>query len=352
MIRQIQIVSLLVIIFSASSAQSKTVDITVGEISNFLTSDPYGELSQYLWSDYLSSLRDKGVLFADGGILFYKSFSGGKHHCGSTKHSWYVNARAYIGNSSDLWLMYDALNEPVRVGINIDGSLRFDGNATFRPSTSILGKCVRYDKVKVNLDMPNLPLSASIYAVININPSIIPRGVSQSGRTEVVIEPTGILRVSIDSYGDPDIDADIDAHGGVGAIVGAIFGAPIAGFLTEIGLAEVGGDYVADEVEDRIIDYLEDIHSAPVQYNFSSKLGGRQVFLVPDLSSLSGVQVSSIISSEGFFMLMPDIYAAYQNNDAEDLMAHLMVYGRSNETDQLRKANGYSAAMYVAVMGY
>ncbi|MBF1802399.1 hypothetical protein [Alloalcanivorax profundimaris] len=347
-----RIIFLLVLFLWAGNVHSRTVNITVGEMSNFLMSKPYGDISQYLWSDYLVSLRDRGVLFADGGVLFYKSFSGGKHHCGSTKHSWYVNARAFIGNGSDFWLMYEALDEPVRVGLNVDGSLRFDGSATFRPSTSILGKCVRYDKVKVNLDMPDLPLNASVYAVININPSIVPKGVSQSGRTEIVIEPSGVLRVNIDSYGDPDIDADIDAHGGVGAVVGAIFGAPIAGFLTEIGLAEVGGDYVADEVEDRIIDYLEDIKNGPMQYDFSSRLGGRQVFLVPELSALSGVQVSSIISSEGFFMLMPNIYSAYRNEDAEALLAHLMVYGRKNETAELRKANGYSAAMYTAVMGY
>ncbi len=345
-------ISFLVFLFVPVMGSAKTVDVTVGEINEFLNSEPYGSLSQYLWSDYFSSLRERGVVFADGGLLFYKNFSGGKHHCGSTKHSWYVNTRAFIGNTSDFWLMYNALDEPVRIGVNIDGSIRFNGNATFRPSFSFLGKCVRYDKVTVNLDMPGLPLAASVYAEININPSIIPRGVSLSGRTEVVINPTGTMRVKVDSYGDPDIDGDVDAHGGVGAIVGAIFGAPIAGFLAEIGLAEVGGDYVADEVEDRILDYLQGIQSSPVEYDFSSKLGGRQVFLVPDLSPLTGAEIASIISSQGFFMIIPDIYSEYGYVEAESLIAHLMVYGRGNETEELKSANGYSAAMYTALLGY
>ncbi|MEQ9210504.1 MAG: hypothetical protein RLN96_11795, partial [Pseudomonadales bacterium] len=138
----------------------------------------------------------------------------------------------------------------------------------------------------------------------------------------------------------------------VGAIVGAIFGAPIAGFLTEIGLAEVGGDYVAEEVEDVIIDYLSDIRSAPIYYDFSSKLGGRQIFYIPNLSTLSGHEVASIISSEGFFMLLPDIRTGYHIDDIEDFLAYLMVFGRTSGNSELGQVNSYSAALYTAITGF
>ena len=276
---------------------SPTELVSVQDITDFLTFEPGKPIKNFLVARVIDKLETQGVTIKSAGLLYSETLSGGRNRCGSRKHSWKVDVDFLLSNETNISLLFEALNEPIVMSTYIDGEIGLDGKATFRPSTRIIGKCVRYDKIRVDIDLPNIPVELWVDTTVNLNPVIIKPEDSVSGNYAVFLNPTGEISAQITKFGDIDPSVDVDAYGGIGVIVGSIFGSPVGGFLLELGLAEVGGDYIADKISEKLENTLSGFVAEPYVKDITSTLGGRRMYDLPSNEVIPTGLISGVLQN-------------------------------------------------------
>lgn len=308
--------------------------VSVEEIIKFLQNEPDKPLKNMLVSSIIDRFEKSGIFVKGDGLLYKDSESGGKSHCGSTKHSWNVDFSILLKKPSNLSLLYDALSEPIYISLYVDGEIGIDGKGSFRPSTKIIGKCVRYDKVSFNVDLPSLPVEMLVETVINLNPTLIKPNESSEGRYELVLDPKGKVKGTVRSFGDFDVNADVDAAGGVGAIVGSMFGAPLNGFLAELGIARFSEGKIEKKIKKTVVDKLSGYVAEPVVFNITNRLGGMKLYKLPGINDISSSLLYDIIEREG--MSGPLCSELVQRRD--EFVNNLLVYASFKEEESLQTA--------------
>jgi len=323
----------------SGSGEADTQTLIIGDVVDSLQFEPDKPIKNILIGRVITQLEENGITVNNAGLLFSQRINGGSGKCNSKKHSWWADVDFIVKNETTLALLYDALSEPIYLTLDLDGEIGLDGNATLRPGKRVLGSCVKYDKIKIAIEMPSIPIELLAEVSINLNPYIIPPEESASGQYEIILIPKGMIVATIKKLDNIDVNLDVDAYGGIGLIIGSIFGSPVSGFLTEIGLGSNAAEKkIGENIEKKVLDALNDFSNEPYKKDITYKLGGNKRYVLPGLTEINTAALHRIFEN----INLPFIPSSDMLSKKDKFLAESMMYSRFDNREIYRLQKNHS----------
>lgn len=310
----IRVSAFIVFVFSFGCAIAEEI-VSVGDIKSYVEEASSSDVGAYFLKEALRNIESKGVFLTEEGILYLGSQSDGKSKCSMKKHSWKVDYSIEAYDSSNIYAVYDALKKPITLGMYVNGAIQASGGVSFRPSVKVFGSCVRIDKVNIGISTNSIPIELTLSATILLNPEVRLPVESESGRYEIILNPTGHLSGEIISFNSVNIDVDTSYSDGTGAIAQSAFLLdPVLGFFVGLGLIGGFDSQVSDYIQEKINDSILNVKNNGISINITDRIGGEIKYVLPSLHEYSYADISLFIASQGHFpVLRPEVYSDFNN---------------------------------------
>lgn len=262
--------------------------IEVGDITQFLDSQPQNTL-EFWFKNKLEEKMDKQRIQATAnGLIFTKNFQHNKTNCSRRRHYSSIDVAFTLNNPSALDIELSGINNPIVSNIHLDGHLAVDGYYRAEPHIDygIFG-CDGVGKVTIDIN-EDFHFTADVTTTINANLDFTPENLNAAGYPTLSVSPEGSVKALVQQWrndNNTSVDVDSEILQTLGFFLGGIPGLILGGILDKY--VSKKAERMAEEVMEEFIDVklANEMYALSTQgytIDITNELGGYQEYILPN----------------------------------------------------------------------